>query len=137
MAGKKGRSGGQNKINVTSEMRAQVLAMVGFGIPQEQIAVVMHISPRSLQNRFKPELAEGGIKANSKIIEGLYNQAMKGNISALIFWAKCKCGWREVNVHEHQGPGGAPIPIAPILPPISFAGWTPEQIDRFIEATKV
>lgn len=36
------------------------------------------------------------------------------------------------------GAEGAPlIPAAPapILPPISFVGWTVEQIDRFIEAT--
>lgn len=28
-----------------------------------------------------------------------------------------------------------PKPITPALPPISFIGWTPEQLDKFIENT--
>ena len=41
---------------------------------------------------------------------------------------------------EFTGKDGSPlIPKAsmPILPPMDFSGWKPEQIDRFIAATKV
>jgi hypothetical protein len=43
---------------------------------------------------------QGKAKANSKIGRGLFQKAMDGDTSALIFWAKTQMRWREIKEEQ-------------------------------------
>jgi len=87
--------------------RGKVEAMVAYGIPQEEIAATMGISHPTLRRYFEREIQTGTHKANAKIAESLYNAAIKGKgqpaVTAAIFWLKCRAGWKETAILEHQG----------------------------------
>ena len=96
-------------IQITPDMRAQAETMAGFGFRQDQIALVLGVSEPTLQRRCARELATGAQKANANVIKSLYQNAIGGNVAAQIFWAKARCGWREVQVLEHTGKDGAAL----------------------------
>ncbi|MBS0640900.1 MAG: hypothetical protein JSS43_13565 [Proteobacteria bacterium] len=94
----------------TDEQRRMVRAMAGYGVPQEDIALVIKCSDRTLRKRFRHELDVATIEANARVAQCLYQQATTpGNIAATIFWMKARAGWREVQRVETSGPDGAPI----------------------------
>ena len=61
------------------------------------------IDADTLKKHFKEELRTAKIKANAKIGGTLFNQAINGNTSAAIFWAKTQMGWKEKSEIEHSG----------------------------------
>ena len=88
-----------------------VRAMAGYGVPHDDIAVVVKCSPPTLRKRFRQELDVATIEANAKVAQTLYQQATTpGNIAATIFWLKARAGWREKQVVEMTGKDGAAIP---------------------------
>ena len=99
-----------NKFQPTDDQRRTVLSMTGFGIPVEDIAKVIinpntksPICKQTMYTYFKTELETGHVKANSKVAESLYKQAIDGNTTASIWWTKTRMGWKETNVHEVGG----------------------------------
>jgi hypothetical protein len=42
-------------------------------------------------------------------VKGLFQQAKKGNVAAMIFWLKTRAGWSETQIHEIGGIGGKPL----------------------------
>lgn len=109
---KRPHSGGKPAINITEEMRRQVLAMAGFGLKQDEIASVIGVSEKTLQRRCKEELHKGVHVANSQVLSSLFYQATKGgNVTAAIFWAKARCGWRETQLFEVK----SPLPLKVVL----------------------
>jgi hypothetical protein len=44
---------------------------------------------------FRRELDVGATKANAKVAESLFKQATNGNVTAQIWWTKCRMGWKE------------------------------------------
>ena len=108
MAGVKGRSG--TKYAPTDTHRRQVKMMLGCGLPQQQIALVLGLNRRTLAKHFKSELALGAAEHNALVAEALFRAAtVDKNIAAMIFWCKTRMGWRETNVVEnrHQFNGDA------------------------------
>ncbi len=97
----------------TEDERKLVEQMCAVGITHEQIAMVVRdgIDADTLKKHFAEELRTAKIKANAKIGGSLFNQAMSGNTSAAIFWAKTQMGWKETQAHEIGGPGGASINV--------------------------
>jgi hypothetical protein len=94
--------------------RKQVEALAGFGIPQADIALLLGIDPKTLRKHYAGELATGSIKANTKVAESLYQKALgngAGAVTAAIFWAKTRMGWKETFAHEHTGKDGRPIEL--------------------------
>lgn len=79
----------------TDEQRKNVEAMSGYGVPQDDIACILDIDTKTLRKHFRRELDQGMAKANAKIGQTLFNQAVGGNVPAAIFWAKARMGWRE------------------------------------------
>lgn len=78
--------------------RAQVKALSGFGIPQEQIAQLIGVSKPTLRKYYLQEISAGMVMANAKVAESLFRQATdqhKPNVVAAIFWLKCRAGWTE------------------------------------------
>jgi hypothetical protein len=80
----------------TPEQRRMVHAMAGYGVPQDDIALVIGITSRTLRKHFRHELDVAVIEANTRVAQCLFKQATTpGNIGASIFWLKARAGWRE------------------------------------------
>ena len=83
--------------------RRQVEALAAYGIPEDDIAMVIDIDPDSLRRHYRQELATGHIKANSKVAENLFRKATgdgREAVTAAIFWLKTRARWKETVVHE-------------------------------------
>lgn len=94
----------------TPETMAQVEALSGYGIRQDEIAQYLNIDPKTLRKHYADQLAGGMTKANVAVARSLHKQATEGgNVAAAIFWMKARAGWREKQEVELSGPGGGPI----------------------------
>lgn len=90
----------------TDKDRAQVKAMSGFGIPQEQIALAQGIDTKTLRLHYRAELDLGVVEANAQIAKTLWNQGVReGNTAALIWWTKSRMGWKETTRVETEDMG--------------------------------
>lgn len=96
----------------TEENRLLVQQLSAVGTRFEDIAIELEISADTLTKYYRKELDKGRIKANAKVAQGLYNQAINGNTAASMFWLKTRAGWAETNKHEITGADGSPIPIS-------------------------
>lgn len=85
----------QAPLKLTDEQRRQVEAMAGYGVPQDDIALVIGISAPSLRKHCRTELRTGTAKANARMAQNLFQQGMDGNTVAAIFWLKARAGWSE------------------------------------------
>lgn len=65
------------------------------GVAIKDICSLVGISERSARKLYKNELAKGKSQANAAIVGRLFELAMQGNVTALIFWAKTQLGWNE------------------------------------------
>jgi hypothetical protein len=133
----------------TDEQRRQVEAWAAYGIPQAEMCLLLSnpetgkpISLKTLLKVFRLELDTGMVKANAKVGESLFLQAVgapaqydaAGNqlraeqprvVSAGIFWAKVRLGWKETSVHQHEGKNGGAIQM---FDAAALANMTDEQI---------
>lgn len=78
--------------------RLQVKLMAAMGTSVIDIGKVVGISHPTVQKHYMAELETGHIEANAKVAQSLYQQAThrtKPNVTACIFWLKCRAGWRE------------------------------------------
>jgi len=128
MAGAKGKSGGKRAgagraaFEPTGTQRRLVKKLASIGITQATICGFVEgangqpISEPTLKKNFAAELAIGKDHANAKIRLTLYEQGLKGNVTAQIFWLKCQDGWREAHRVEHTGENGAPIQSVRMTP---------------------
>lgn len=96
----------------TDENREKVRTLSAMGTRFEDIALELEINTDTLTKYYRKELDKGRITANAKVAQGLYNQAINGNVSASMFWLKTRAGWQEVNKHEITGANGNPIPVS-------------------------
>jgi hypothetical protein len=113
------RSGSGRPAFVPTEAeRKQVEAMSGYGLPQDHIAVLIRdgISVDTLTEHFANELKKGKAKANSQIGKTLFQKAMGGDTTAMIWWSKTQMKWSETlkteNRTEISGPDGEPVKVA-------------------------
>ena len=79
----------------TEETRARVESLAAAGIKREDIALYLGITRPTLDKYYSEELDIGTIKANAAVARTLYQQAIEGNTTAMIFWLKTRAGWRE------------------------------------------
>ena len=102
---------GRPPYTPTDEHRRTVRALAGFGVPHDDICLVVKCSPPTLRKWFRHELDVAAIEANARVAQTLFQQATTpGNIAATIFWLKARAGWREKHLVEHSGPEGTPPP---------------------------
>jgi hypothetical protein len=90
------------------ETRAQVEALSGYGIRQDEISAYLDIDAKTLRKHYRKELDHGKTKANVSVARSLHKQALEGNVAAAIFWLKAQAGWREKSELEVSMPG-APV----------------------------
>lgn len=97
----------------TDDERKQVEALSGYGLPQDQIAILIRggIALETLREHFATELVSGKAKANGQVGKTLFQKAMGGDTAAMIWWSKAQMRWAETQKHEHTGTDGAPIEI--------------------------
>jgi hypothetical protein len=120
MAGRKtpDHAGGMPAFEPAQEQRTLVESLVAYGIPYLEICRLV-INPRTkrpintetLMKHFRDELDVGATKANAKVAESLYTQALAGNMTAAIWWTKTRMGWKETIRSEHTGADGGPIKV--------------------------
>jgi hypothetical protein len=79
----------------SDEERRKVKALAAYGNTQDEIAGVIGMSARSLRKHFREELDRGVVEANSQVSQSLFKEAVNGNVTAAIFWLKCRAKWRE------------------------------------------
>ncbi len=82
--------------------RRLVELAAAYGIPDEQVAKSLGMARATLRKLFDRELARGNLRANSKVAESLYQQAVGGNVTAQIWWSKARMGWTDA---AHGGGG--------------------------------
>ena len=107
---------GRPAFEPTDAERKQVEAMSGYGLPIEQIAILVRggIDTDTLRKHFATELVAGKAKANSGVGRTLFQKAMGGDTAAMIWWTKSQMGWKEKRAHELTGADGAPLEFAKI-----------------------
>lgn len=108
MAGKTPAKRGAPTFKPTDEERQQVIQMCAVGIPQESICRVIRggIDDKTLRKHFREELDTAATKANAQVGGKLFNKAMAGDTTAMIWWSKTRMGWKETSVNEHVGKDG-------------------------------
>ena len=100
---KKGR--GRPAFEPTDEHRKLVRDMVAAGIPHESIARVIGISRNTLEKHFREEIDTAAAEANAKVAMTLFEKALSGDTTAMIWWTKSRMGWSEKQKLEHSGEG--------------------------------
>jgi hypothetical protein len=102
----------------TDDERKKVQAMSGFGVPIEQIAILVRdgIHIDTLRSHFADELIAGKAKANSQVGQTLFQKAIGGDTTAMIWWSKTQMRWSEVQKVEHTGADGSPLTFSWITP---------------------
>jgi len=107
---------GRKPFTATEDQRRMVRAMAGYGVPHDDISLVVKCSPPTLRKWFRHELDVATIEANARVAQTLFQQATTpGNIAATIFWLKARAGWREKHAVEVTGENGAPLAQAPLV----------------------
>ena len=107
---------GRAPFEPTETERKQVEALSGYGLPLDQIAVLVRkgISVDTLRAHFAEELISGKAKANSQVGRTLFQKATSGDTTAMIWWSKTQMKWSETQKVEHSGVDGAPIAVATV-----------------------
>ena len=81
--------------------------MAAYGIPENDIAGVLGIDPKTLRKHYRRELDTGGVKATARVAEFLFRKATTDGhqcVTAAIFWLKTRAHWKETSVQELTGP---------------------------------
>ncbi len=103
---------GRPPYTPTDEQRRTVRALAGFGVPHDDIALVVTCSPPTLRKWFRHELDVATIEANARVAQILFQQATTpGNIAATIFWLKARAGWRERPLPDGAADAAASQPL--------------------------
>lgn len=101
------------KFEPTEDQRNVVSMLAAVMIPQEDIARVIinpdtkkPIALNTLKAAFPEELETGRLKVKAFTVGKLFGLIQKGVPSAIYFYLKTQCGWRETSIHELQTKGG-------------------------------
>jgi hypothetical protein len=89
---------GRPRHTPDNETRNLVESLSGFGIPQDEIARLVGIDPKTLRFHYADQIELGTIKATAKVAQNLFTMACKPTregLSAAIFWLKVRAGWSE------------------------------------------
>ena len=93
----------------TSAQRQLVQLHATIGTPQDVIADILGIDPKTMRLHYREELDHAMAQANATIGGALFNKAKAGDTTAMIFWMKTRAGWKETHAVEHAGKDGGAI----------------------------
>lgn len=86
----------------------QVESLAAQGLTQEQIALALGISVTTLDNRkreseeFGAAIKRGQAKGVALVTNKLMESIKGGNMTGMIFFLKCRAGWKETQVVVHD-----------------------------------
>lgn len=100
-----GAKKGRKAHEPTSEQLAEVQALAGFGVREDEIARYLGIDPKTLRKYYREQLDTAHIRANVQVARALFTQATEGNTAAAIFWLKSRANWSEKVQIESTGEG--------------------------------
>lgn len=107
------RKPGRPTFEPTKHQRAEVQALVAFGITEIDIAKYIGISVPTLRKHFVKELELGAVQANAAVAKRLFEKATKdGDTTCIIWWTKTRMGWSEKRRTELTGQEGGPIQVS-------------------------
>lgn len=92
----KKRPVGRPSFVPTDEERASVYDMAKYGVPHEHIASTIGdkgINSDTLKKHFSEELMRGKAEASAAIGQTLFEKAMSGCGTSLVWWSKSQMGW--------------------------------------------
>ncbi len=118
---------GRPAFEPTPQERIQVETFSGIGVPIHQICALVRdgIHVDTLRAHFETELLKGKAKANAKVGQTLFQKCLSGDTTAVIFWMKTQCGFKETTSIEY--PNGMP----PVLH-INAEDLTDDQLESII-----
>lgn len=93
----------------TDETRQLVKFAAAVGTRYEVIARQLGICDDTLKKYYRDELDLGRDQANQAIASSLYQKALDGDTTAMIFWLKTRARWRDTQALEVSGPDGGPM----------------------------
>lgn len=83
-------------LHEPSEASRQIVQLhATVGTPQDMIAALLDIDPKTLRLHYRSELDNAAAQANAVIGGALFNKAKAGDVASMIFWMKARAGWRE------------------------------------------
>ena len=93
------RGGGAVKHNLTPQRKEIIERAARAGCTLKQIACLLGISERALDDWVKrPDVEQvyqaAKMKAVLDVADMLYNLATAGDLNAIIFYLRCQAGWR-------------------------------------------
>ena len=77
----------------TDETRRQIEEMSAYGIPQDDIAKIVGLAPKTLRQYYRYELDTASARKNMSVARLLFRQCESGNVTAQIFWLKTRAKW--------------------------------------------
>jgi hypothetical protein len=114
MSEKRGR--GQPKFEPTPDQRSQVKVMKAVGIPEDRICKTITnprtgraLAPMMLARAFAAELETGATEFHTLPTLGEAIKSEQVRMTAAIFYAKTKMGWKETVVNEQANKDGKPF----------------------------
>lgn len=96
----------------TESTRTMVKCLKVGGYTDEAIASAFDppINNKTLRKHYATELASGKAKIDSLVVSKLVEAAIKGDITAAIFYLKTRMGWRETpKEHLHDAKAGGDL----------------------------
>lgn len=112
-ASSKKRRPGRPSFEATKHQRAEVRALVAFGITEIDIAKYIGVSVPTLRKHFAEELELGAVQANAAVARRLFEKATKdGDTTCIIWWTKTRMGWSEKRRTELTGQDGGPVQVS-------------------------
>lgn len=102
------------------EFAEQARQLCLLGATDAEVAVFFGVSESTVNNwkqdhsEFLESLRAGKVEADARVAHALYEKAVGGDTTAMIFWLKNRrsTGWRDKQNHEVTGEGGGPVEIA-------------------------
>lgn len=89
----------QHKPDATTRSYVEAMSLIGASHNDICAALKLrghaNIGRRTLERYYQLELELGSTMATASVVAALYRAAIKGNVTAMIFWMKTKGGWRE------------------------------------------
>ena len=87
--------GGRPKF-VKDPKTAQLVELhAAMGTPLDEISKIVEVNLKTLSRHFKKETSLGRSKATARVAARLYQKAIDGDNTCMIFWLKTRAGWRE------------------------------------------
>lgn len=101
---------GRKPFEPTEKQRITVAAMAACGMPQDMICSQIKnpqtgkpVDTKTLRAAFRAEIKEAKTLVNAVVEQTLLKKALAGDTACLIFYLKCRAGWKEAHKVEVSG----------------------------------